>query len=82
MRLLGRVSIDICMDGCNASGEQRIQNDRHTQQNINASTSYAVLAFLPRTFFGGVGFFSFFDTMMAETRARAAYQPSSVSTQA
>ena len=33
---------------------------------------YAVLAFLPRTFFGGAGFFSFFDTMMAETRARAA----------
>ena len=29
-------------------------------------------AFLPRTFFGGAGFFSFFETRSAETRARAA----------
>lgn len=33
---------------------------------------YAVLAFLPRVFFGGAAFFSFFATRRADTRAMAA----------
>ena len=45
--MLGRGrSIDICMDGCDASGKQRIQYDRHTQQNSNASTSLRGLGLL------------------------------------
>ena len=46
-------------------------DDNH-HNKTTATRAYAVFAFLPRTFLGGAGFFSFWAVMSAETRARAA----------
>ena len=47
-------------------------DDSH-HNKTTAARAYAVFAFLPRTFLGGAGFFSFWAAMSAETRARAAW---------
>ena len=55
--------------------KRRIDNTRNDQPNYaNAEATSA--AFLPRSFFGGAGFFSFWARMRALVRARAAFKQS------
>lgn len=49
----------------------RVESEEYRWTVIQHSI-YAVLAFLPRVFFGGAAFFSFFATRRADTRAMAA----------
>ena len=44
----------------------------HNTTPVRVYADAVLAAFLPRVFLGGAAFFSFFATMRAETRARAA----------
>lgn len=51
---------------------------RGYKANERPKRAYALVARVPRTFFGGAAFFSFWVAMMAETRAMAAYRENHV----